>query len=54
MTIAELLDKAIAAVRALPYRGDRSPADRDLSLAITHIEDAQMRVERSLSNQQET
>lgn len=54
MTIAELLDRAIVTIRALPYRGDRSPADRDLSLAITHIEDAQMRVERSLSTSQET
>jgi hypothetical protein len=49
VTVKEHLDAAIAGIEALEPRGSRSEADRELSLAITHIEDAQMRVTRGLA-----
>jgi hypothetical protein len=48
-TIKELIDGVMEAIEALPFRGDRSGADRELSLAITHLEDAQMRATRGLA-----
>lgn len=52
MTIKEHIDAAVAGIEALEHRGDRSAADRELSLAITHLEDAQMRATRGLAKAQ--
>jgi len=48
-TIIEHLRAAGAAIDALTFRGDRSSADRELSVAHTHIEDAMSRVCRAFA-----
>lgn len=51
MTIKQHIDAAITALET--HRGDdRSPAAREFSLAITHLEDAQMRATRGLAIRQ--
>lgn len=49
MTVKEHIDAAVEGIENLEPRGSRTEADRELSLAITHLEDAQMRVTRGLA-----
>lgn len=51
-TLTDQIAAVIAAVEQHPIRGTRSEADREFSLAVTHLEDAQMRVARGLARAQ--
>lgn len=49
MTIKTHIDTAIEKIERHAARGSRSAADRELALAITHLEDAKMRVTRGIA-----
>lgn len=48
-TVIALLDDAGQGIEDLAFRGSRTSADRELSVALTHIEDAKMRVNRGFA-----